>query len=34
MNWQREGKMKHDDAEDVLSGIYDKLGRGATFSFV
>lgn len=34
MNWQREGKMKHDDAEDVLAGIYDKLGRGATFSFV
>ena len=32
--YQREGKMKNDDAEDVLAGIYDKLGRGATFSFV
>jgi hypothetical protein len=25
--------MAHDDAEDCLAGIYDKVGRGAMFSF-
>ena len=33
MSYQKEGKMKHDDAEDCLSGIYDKCGRSALFSF-
>lgn len=33
MGYQREGKMKHDDAEDVLAGIYDRVGRGNLFSF-
>jgi predicted phage terminase large subunit-like protein len=33
MAYQKEGKMKHDDAEDCLAGVYDKFGRGATFSF-
>lgn len=33
MSYQKEGKMKHDDAEDCLAGIYDRLGRGALFSF-
>lgn len=33
MSYQREGKMKHDDAEDVLAGIYDRVGRGNLFSF-
>lgn len=31
--YQKEGKMKHDDAEDALSGIYDKIGRGSLYSF-
>nr|UYL17225.1 MAG: terminase large subunit [Caudoviricetes sp.] len=31
--YQKEGKAKHDDAEDALSGIYDKLGRGSVFTF-
>lgn len=31
--YQKEGTMKHDDAEDALSGIYDKLGRGNLYSF-
>ena len=31
--YQKEGKMAHDDAEDALSGIYEKLGRGAVFSW-
>lgn len=31
--YQKEGKMSHDDAEDALSGVYDKLGRGAIYSF-
>lgn len=31
--YQKEGKMLHDDAEDALSGIYEKLGRGAVFSW-
>lgn len=33
MSYQKEGKMAHDDAEDVLAGIYDKVGRGNLFSF-
>jgi predicted phage terminase large subunit-like protein len=33
MSYQREGKMKHDDAEDVLAGMYDKVGKGNLFSF-
>lgn len=33
MSYQKEGKMKHDDAEDCLAGIYDKVGRGNLFSF-
>ena len=33
MSYQKEGRMAHDDAEDCLAGIYDKVGRGALFSF-
>lgn len=33
MSYQKEGKMAHDDAEDALAGIYDKVGKGALFSF-
>jgi len=33
MSYQKEGKMKHDDAEDALAGIYDRMGRGNLFSF-
>lgn len=33
LSYQREGKAKHDDAEDCLAGIYDKVGRGNLFSF-
>lgn len=33
MAYQKEGKMSHDDAEDCLAGIYDRVGRGALFSF-
>ncbi len=33
MAYQKEGKMIHDDAEDCLAGIYDRVGRGALFSF-
>ena len=33
MAYQKEGKMEHDDAEDTLAGIYDKVGRGNLFSF-
>ena len=33
MAYQKEGKMAHDDAEDSLAGIYDKVGRGNLFSF-
>lgn len=31
--YQKEGKMAHDDAEDALSGVYEKLGRGNVFSW-
>ena len=31
--YQKEGKMAHDDAEDALSGVYEKLGRGNIFGF-
>ena len=33
MAYQKEGKMLHDDAEDALAGIYDRVGRGNLFSF-
>lgn len=33
MSYQKEGKMKHDDAEDCLAGLYDKVGKGNLFSF-
>ena len=33
MAYQKEGKMAHDDAEDCLAGIYDKVGKGAVFGF-
>ena len=33
MAYQKEGKMKNDDAEDCLAGIYDRTGRGNLFSF-
>ena len=33
MGYQKEGKMAHDDAEDCLAGIYDRVGRGNLFSF-
>lgn len=33
MEYQKEGKNKHDDAPDALTGVYDKLGRGNVFSF-
>lgn len=33
ISYQREGRMKHDDAEDVLAGLYDRVGRGNLFSF-
>ena len=33
MSYQKEGKMKNDDAEDCLAGIYDRVGRGNLFSF-
>lgn len=31
--YQKEGKAKHDDAEDAITGIYERLGRGAVFSW-
>lgn len=33
MQYTKEGKAKHDDAEDSLSGIYDMIGRGAVYSW-
>ena len=33
MKYQREGKNKHDDAPDALTGIAEKIGRGDTYSF-
>jgi predicted phage terminase large subunit-like protein len=33
MSYQKEGKMKHDDAEDCMAGLYDKVGKGSLFSF-
>ena len=33
MSYQKEGKMAHDDGEDALAGIYDRVGRGNLFSF-
>ena len=33
MAYQKEGRMKHDDAEDALAGLYDKVGKGSLFSF-
>ena len=31
--FQRSMKNSHDDAEDCLAGIYDRVGRGNLFSF-
>lgn len=31
--FQKEGKALHDDAEDAISGVYEKLGRGNIFGF-
>ena len=31
--YQKEGKAKHDDAEDALSGIAERIGRGRLYSF-
>ena len=31
--YQKEGKAKHDDAEDCLAGVYEKIGRGNVFSW-
>ena len=31
--YQKEGKNKHDDAADALTGLAEKVGRGAIFSW-
>lgn len=31
--YQKEGKNKHDDAADALTGVAEKVGRGNVFSF-
>lgn len=31
--YQKEGKAAHDDAEDAISGIYERIGRGNLYSF-
>lgn len=33
IKYQREGKNKHDDAPDATTGIVEKIGAGAAFSF-
>lgn len=33
MTYTKEGKMKHDDIEDCISGVYEKTGRGSVFEF-
>lgn len=33
LNFQKEGKNKHDDSVDALAGICDKLGQGELFDF-
>lgn len=33
MEYQKEGKNKHDDAPDALTGVAEKIGKGAVFSF-
>ncbi len=33
IKYQREGKNKHDDAPDATTGIAEKIGAGAAFSF-
>jgi len=33
IKYQREGKNKHDDAQDATTGIAEKIGIGSTFSF-
>ena len=33
MSYTKEGKNKHDDAEDALTGVAEKLGFGELFSF-
>ena len=31
--YQKEGKKKHDDAPDALTGLAEKVGRGNLYSF-
>ena len=33
MSYTKEGRAKHDDIEDALSGLYDKCGKGSVFDF-
>lgn len=33
IRYQREGKNKHDDAPDAITGIAEKIGTGSAFSF-
>lgn len=33
LTYQKEGKNKHDDAEDALTGVAEKINNGDTFSF-
>lgn len=33
MSYTKEGKAKHDDAPDALTGLYEKTGRGSVFDF-
>lgn len=33
IRYQREGKNKHDDAQDTITGIAEKIENGAVFSF-
>lgn len=33
MTYTKEGKVKHDDGCDALSGLYEKVGRGNLFSW-
>ncbi|MCB6367724.1 phage terminase large subunit, partial [Intestinibacillus massiliensis] len=33
IRYQKEGKNKHDDAQDATTGIAEKIGADATFSF-
>jgi hypothetical protein len=33
MSYQRKGKNKHDDAPDVLAGIYDRVANPSKYVF-